>query len=76
VRVRDLWLDGDPLAIDMLNVFVLLRVCREAGLADISAHLVQVVDGKNQIEIIFYLITGLAELDADIRAAGTCCTEE
>lgn len=76
MRVRPLWLDGDPLAVDMLDVFMLLGVGREPGLGDVSAHLVQVVDGKDQIKTIFRLVTGLAELDTDIHAAGTCSTEE
>ena len=77
MRVCRLRLDGDPLAVGTLDVFMLLRVSREADFAGISAHLVQVVDGKNQIETIFRLVTGLlGELDADICAAGTGSPEE
>lgn len=76
MRIRWLWLDGDPPAIDMLDVYVLLRVGREPELSNISAHPVYVVHGKNQIKIIFGFVACLAKLDANIRATGADSPKE
>jgi len=67
-------LDGDPLAVDKLDVRILLRAGGEPELSDISAHLVQLVDGKDQVEIISQF-TGLGELDANISTAGSDSTK-
>jgi len=67
-------LDNGPLAIDKLDMRVLLRAGGEPELSDISAHLVQLVDGKDQVEIISQF-TGLGELDANISTAGSDSTK-
>lgn len=73
--IRRLRLDGDPLAVDMLDVRVLIRAGREPELSDISAHLVQQVDGNDQVEIVFRF-TARGELDANISTAGSDSAKE
>jgi hypothetical protein len=73
--IRSLRLNGNPLAVDMIDVRTLLRACREPELSDISAHLVQLVDGNDQVEIIF-CFTALGEVDANISTAGSNSTKE
>lgn len=73
--IRRLRLDGDPLAVDMLDVRVLIRAGREPELSDISAHLVQQIDGNDQVEIVFGF-TARGELDANISTAGSDSAKE
>ena len=74
--IRHLRLDRDPLAVDMLAVRVLFRASGEFDLSDISARLVQLVDGKDHVEIVFRFITGLGELDTNISPAGSNSPKE
>jgi hypothetical protein len=73
--ISHLRLDSDPLAVDMLAVCVVFRASGEADLSDISAHLVQLVDGKDHVEIILRF-TGLEQLDANISPAGSDSPKE
>uniref|UniRef100_A0A0D9WJT7 Uncharacterized protein n=1 Tax=Leersia perrieri TaxID=77586 RepID=A0A0D9WJT7_9ORYZ len=66
MAVRCLWLDGDPFAIDMLYVYLLLRLGREPELSNISAHLVYVTHGKNHVKITLSFLAALAKHEASI----------
>jgi hypothetical protein len=68
-------LDGDPLPVDMLDVHVLFGASGEPDLGDISAHLVQLVDGKDHVQIV-QCFTGLGELDANISPEGSDSPKE
>ena len=60
---------------DMLDVHVLFGASGEPDLSDISAHLVQLIDRKDHIEIVFRF-TSLGELDANISPAGSDSPKE